>query len=340
MSVVLGIDTGGTFTDGVIIDLSTKEIKTAAKSPTTHHDLIIGIRNALNQLSSEDMAQVEYISLSTTLATNAIVENRGCRVGLLLLGLDIDQGLPQCEIKTLPGRYNIRGEETEALDLEATAQAIEELRHKVDAVAVSGIFSVRNPGHETTVKAMVRKSLGLPVVAAHELSSVLGMKERAVTAVLNARLIYVIDQLLTAVKDILRERNLDIPIMVVKGDGSLMSESLARERPIETILSGPAASIIGANFLSDTENGIVLDMGGTTTDIAVLKNGMPRLDKEGAKVGGWRTRVEAVEATTYGLGGDSRIHYNPVRKSFEAGPRRSWPVAVTCRDYPHYLDEL
>lgn len=340
MSIVLGIDTGGTFTDGVIIDLDTKEIMAASKSPTTHQNLIIGIRKTIEQLAYEDIASVDYISLSTTLATNAIVENRGCRVGLLLLGLPIEDELPQCEPRVLPGQYNIRGEETEPLDLAATEAAIESLNHKVDAVAVSGLFSVRNPNHEKKVKSMVRKSLGLPVVAAHELTSVLGMKERTITAVLNARLIYVIDELLTAVRKILDERGLTIPIMVVKGDGSLMSESAARERPIETVLSGPAASIIGADFLSETKNGIVLDMGGTTTDIAVLKNGLPRLDKNGAKVGGWRTKVEAVEATTFGLGGDSHINYNMEKRRFQAGPRRCWPLAVICRDYPCYLEEL
>ncbi|MGN0962441.1 MAG: hydantoinase/oxoprolinase N-terminal domain-containing protein [Clostridia bacterium] len=339
MATVIGIDTGGTFTDGVIVDLNTKKILAAVKSPTTHQDLMIGIRKTIHKLSDYDLKSAAYIAISTTLATNAIVENRGCRVGLLMLGHEPEQELPRCEYRILPGKHNIRGEETEPLDMEKTREAIESLKDKVDSVAISGICSVRNQSHENTVKKMVKEILGVPAVAAHELTTVLGIHERTVTCVLNARLIFVIDNLLCAVKQVLGELGLDIPIMVVKGDGSLMNESITRERPIETILSGPAASIIGATFLNDSANALVLDMGGTTTDIAVLKNGLPRLDPEGAKVGGWRTRVAAVEVTTSGLGGDSRIHIDE-NGALKIGPRRCWPVSVIAKDHPHYLEEL
>lgn len=339
MSTVIGIDTGGTFTDGVIIDLDTKDILCAVKSPTTHQDLMIGIRETIQKLPKDQLRSAAYIAISTTLATNAIVENRGCRVGLLLLGHTPEHELPQCLYEVLPGKHNIRGEETEPLDAEKTKAAIESFRDKVDAVAVSGICSVRNQNHEETVKKMVRDILGVPVVAAHEMSSALGIHERTVTCVLNARLVFVIDNLLTAVKKVLAEDHMDIPIMVVKGDGSLMNETITRERPIETILSGPAASIIGATFLNGSDDAFVIDMGGTTTDIAVLKNGLPRLDKEGAKVGGWRTRVAAVEVTTSGLGGDSRIVLG-ADGTLKIGPRRSWPVSVICKDHPEYLEEL
>lgn len=340
MSIVLGIDTGGTYTDGVIIDLASKKILDATKASTTHDDLIVGIRNTIAQLNGENLGDIEYAALSTTLATNAIVEGRGCRVGLLLLGFEPIAPLPPCECHLLPGEISVRGKEVVPLDLAATQKAIAQLKDKVDAVAVSGIFSVHNPEHEETVKAMVRETLGLPVVTAHELTTVLGIQERTVTAILNARLISVIDELMTAVKQALAEKGIVAPIMIVKGDGSLMNESIARERPIETILSGPAASIIGSTFLGDCENGLVLDMGGTTTDIAILRQGRPRLDSEGAKVGGWRTRVNAAEANTFGLGGDSRIYYDYDSKNTLVGPRRCWPVSIICRDYPSYLAEL
>ncbi len=339
MATVIGIDTGGTFTDGVIVDLDTKEILAAVKSPTTHQDLLLGIRKTVHKLADYDLKSAAYIAISTTLATNAIVENRGCRVGLLLLGHEPLAELPPCEYRVLPGKHNIRGEEIEPLDMMKTKEALESLADKVDAIAVSGICSVRNQNHENIVKKMAQESLGVPVVAAHELTTALGIQERTVTSVLNARLIFIIDNLLCAVKQVLSELGLNIPIMVVKGDGSLMNESLTRERPIETILSGPAASIIGATFLHDSANALVLDMGGTTTDIAVLKNGLPRLEPEGAKVGGWRTRVAAAEVTTSGLGGDSRIQVD-ASGVLQIGPRRSWPVSVIAKDQPHYLAEL
>ncbi|MBR5328585.1 MAG: hydantoinase/oxoprolinase family protein [Firmicutes bacterium] len=340
MSLVLGIDTGGTFTDAVIIDLKTKEIQASAKAETTHDNLIEGITNAIHALEFDAFDQISYASLSTTLATNAIVENRGCRVGLLLMGFDPQQALPQCELRKIPGKVDLHGTIIEPFNEEVTQEALESLRGKVDAVAVSCILSIRNPELENKAKAMVRDVLGLPCIAAHELSAVLGMQERTVTAVLNARLLSVIDELLDAVKTALREKNMEIPVMIVKGDGSLMTESTAKYRPIETILSGPAASIIGAAFLNDTKNGFILDMGGTTTDIAVMKDGRPRIDAEGARVGGWRTRVAAAEVNTFGLGGDSRIHLDVVDRRIKAGPRRVYPISVAARQYPQYLQEL
>ncbi len=340
MSIVLGIDTGGTYTDAVVIDLKTKEIFAAAKAETTHYHLIDGINQVIDELNFDHFEKVEYASLSTTLATNAIVEGRGCRVGLLLLGFTPSQPLPQCEITMLPGEVDLHGTVVTPLDDEETRKAITALEGKVDAVAVSGILSIRNPVLEDEVKAMVRQILGLPCIAAHELSTALGMQERTVTAVLNARLLSVIDELMTAVKAALAQKQMDIPVMIVKGDGSLMNETVAKERPIETILSGPAASIIGATFLNGTENGLILDMGGTTTDIAVMKNGRPRIDPEGALVGGWRTRVAATEVNTFGLGGDSRIWFDGIGGGVKVGPRRVYPISAVTKAYPNYLIEL
>lgn len=340
MAIVLGIDTGGTYTDAVIIDLDTKTIFAAAKAETTHYHLIDGINQAIDQLDFDRFETVEYAALSTTLATNAIVEGRGCRVGLLLLGFEPVQQLPQCEQCLLPGEIDLHGTVITPVDRGKTRQAIESLRGKVDAVAVSGILSIRNPVLEEEVKKLVREILGLPCIAAHELSSALGMHERTVTAVLNARLLSVIDELMSAVKAALNKRNMRIPVMIVKGDGSLMNETVAKDRPIETVLSGPAASIIGATFLNDAENGLILDMGGTTTDIAVMKNGRPRIDPEGASVGGWRTRVAATEVNTFGLGGDSRIWFDGISCQVKVGPRRVYPVSTIAKAYPHYLEEL
>lgn len=340
MSIVLGIDTGGTYTDAVIIDLETKKIFAAAKAETTHYHLIDGINEAIDRLDFDQFEKVEYAALSTTLATNAIVEGRGCRVGLLLMGFTPSQQLPQCEMALLPGEVDLHGTIITPIDPGKTRKAIAAMKGKVDAVAVSGILSIRNPSMEEEVKAMVRETLGLPCIAAHELSTVLGVHERTITAVLNARLLSVIDELMKAVKLALARKNMDIPVMIVKGDGSLMNEAVAKDRPIETILSGPAASIIGATFLNGTENGLILDMGGTTTDIAVMKNGRPRIDPEGALVGGWRTRVAATEVNTFGLGGDSRIWFDGIAGGVKVGPRRVYPISTVAKAYPYYKDEM
>ncbi|MCR6544059.1 hydantoinase/oxoprolinase N-terminal domain-containing protein [Dehalobacterium formicoaceticum] len=339
MSLVLGIDTGGTYTDGVVVELEHKQILNKAKALTTREDLAIGIRNCINNLDFEDFDKISIVSLSTTLATNAIVEGRGCEVGLLMLGHEPIEKLPVIHYSVLPGGHDIKGRSLENLDYELTRKAINDFKGKVDAVAISGYLSVRNPEHEIAVSKMVKEILDIPVVSAHQLTTSLGFHERTVTAVLNARLIPIITELIDSVHRVLAEKKIDASIMIVKGDGCLMGESLAREKPIETILSGPASSIIGGAFLTQTSEALVLDMGGTTTDIAILKNCVPRINQEGAMVGGWMTRVQAAEVYTFGLGGDSYIQVDRDRKII-VGPQRVWPLCVVAAQYPYLIEDL
>jgi N-methylhydantoinase A/oxoprolinase/acetone carboxylase beta subunit len=170
----------------------------------------------------------------------------------------------------------------------------------------------------------------LPVTASHELSAKLGGPRRALTTLLNARLISMIDRLVAATEGFLEKRGIEAPLMVVRGDGALVSASFARARPIETILSGPAASLVGARHLTGLQSAIVSDIGGTTTDVAVLEKGRPRLDPEGARVGGFRTMVEAVAMYTFGLGGDSEVALavGGLEARIVLGPRRLVPLAL------------
>ena len=339
MSLVLGIDTGGTYTDGVIVELAGKKILHKAKALTTREDLAVGIRNCIDNLNFIELQKITVVSLSTTLATNAIVEGRGCQVGLLMLGHEPLAALPVKHYTVLPGGHDIKGKAREPLDLAKTRQAIEEFRGQVDAIAISGYLSVRNPEHEVAVRELVDEILGLPVVCAHQLTTSLGFQERTVTAALNARLIPIIAELIESVKKVLLEKKITASIMIVKGDGCLMSEALAREKPIDTILSGPASSIIGGTFLAPVPEALVLDMGGTTTDIAILRNGVPRINPEGAHVGGWLTRVQAAEIFTYGLGGDSYLQVTNDHKLM-VGPQRVWPLCVVSDQYPYLVQEM
>ena len=159
MSLVLGIDTGGTYTDGVVLRRETREVIATAKSLTTREDLALGIAGCLDNLDFSDYDQIDFVTLSTTLATNAIVEGRGCRVGLLLLGFDSVPDLPLSEIRLLPGGHNIRGEAKVPLDETAIRTALESLRGKVEALAISSYLSIRNPEHEIRVLTMARKYL-------------------------------------------------------------------------------------------------------------------------------------------------------------------------------------
>jgi len=347
-NLALGIDTGGTFTDGVIFDLDKKTVEAKTKVETTRHNLTLAINRCLDNLvvcleekkgKQVDLEQVRMVSLSTTLATNAIVEGQGAEVGLIQIGFEARKGLPTPYYAVISGGCTIKGRIREEIDLKEAEKAILEIKDKVDAFAVSGYLSIRNPIQEMQVADLIRDLTGYPVVAAHQLSSDLGMHERTVTAVLNARLMPLITDLMDSVKQGMERQGIKAPLMVVRGDGSLISESKAREKPIETVLSGPAASIIGALTLTGIQEGIVIDMGGTTTDVAVLRDGRPSLNIDGAEVGGWLTRVKAAQITTIGLGGDSLIQVSK-NAHLSVGPHRVFPLSWIATQFPYLTDEL
>ncbi|KXS40425.1 MULTISPECIES: hydantoinase/oxoprolinase family protein [unclassified Candidatus Frackibacter] len=339
MEIALGIDTGGTYTDGVVMDVDEGVIYDKAKALTTRQDLSIGINECINNLEKIDFNDIKMVSLSTTLATNATVEGQGCEVGLILIGFEPDRNLPTEHVVQVKGGHNIKGKPKEELDLAEVKEVINSIQGKVDAFAVSGYLSVRNPEHEEKVKELVQELTDYPVVCGHELTSSLGMHERTSTAVLNARLIPIIAELIDAVKKSMADKKIDAPLMIVKGDGSLVGEEIAREKPIETVLSGPASSLIGATYLTDIEDGVVVDMGGTTTDVALLEEGRPSLNQDGAMVGGWLTRVQAVDIATIGIGGDS---YVQVSKDglLQVGPQRVFPLSWIVEEYEHLGEQL
>jgi N-methylhydantoinase A/oxoprolinase/acetone carboxylase beta subunit len=344
MHLAIGIDTGGTFTDGVVVDLDTGIILSKAKSLTTRQDLKIGIARTFSGLDGSLFPEVKLVSLSTTLATNSIVEGKGSRVALLAAvpapeTFSFPVKMPADQVAIVAGSHDNRGNVARELDLAAAETAIRGMAGAVDAFAVSGYFSIYNAGHERRLKELIAEQCGLPVVCGHELSGAVGLVERAVTAALNARLLPTIRELLDAVGHILAERQISAPIMVVKGDGSLIGEEIARERPVETVLSGPAASIAGACRLSGLTDAIVVDMGGTTTDIGIVQGGMIATSDLGAVVGGWQTRVRAVEMWTVGLGGDSKISLNP-DGSWKVGPRRAVPLCSAAAKHPELLQSL
>jgi len=347
MSILLGIDTGGTYTDAVLFD-NERGVISAAKALTTKRDLSIGIRNAIEAALPKPAPEIRLVSLSSTLATNAIVEGKGSRVCLLLIGYDSDtvaraglEGVVASEhIILVQGGHTVTGEEKSPLDINAARQAILTHAPHVAAFAISGFFSVRNPMHELRAKRLARQLTKLPVTCGHELSTHLDAPRRALTAALNARLTPLLQQLILELRGILTSQGIHAPLMVVRGDGSLMDTTMALERPVETILSGPAASVIGARYLSNIEgDAFIIDIGGTTTDIATLHSGRPRLNLEGAWVGGQRTMIEAVDVRTIGLGGDSEVLLDRAG-SLSVGPRRVIPLGLLAEQYPLVIDVL
>jgi len=350
MTLALGIDTGGTYTDAVLVDHGTGELLAAAKALTTYGDLSLGIGEAiaaaLDQRATQPSA-VGLVALSTTLATNAIVEGRGSPVGLLLIGYDPDliqqygfeHDLVTSDVVYLRGGHDAAGDEVEPLDMEAAREAILALRDKVEAFSISGYFSVRNPAHELRVRELVDELTDVPATCGHELTTRLNAIRRATTATLNARLIPLLRDLIGTVRGTLDDLSIEAPLMVVRGDGSLVRANWAMRRPIETILSGPAASVVGAWHLAGRGDVWVVDVGGTTTDIASLRDGRPRLNPSGAQVGEWRTMIEAVDVHTVGLGGDSEVRVGADRRPL-IGPRRVVPLCLLAEKHPQIIDQL
>ena len=346
MAYFLGVDTGGTYTDAVILDEAADRVIGKAKSLTTRGDLAVGIGRAVDaalDLAGVAPAQIALVSLSTTLATNALVEGQGGRVALIFIGFDDDdltrggliEALKGDPVIRLTGGHSHAGTETAPLDLVELERAVTEIGPQVMGFALAARFATRNPAHERAARDLIRRVTHRPVTCSHELSANLNGPKRALTAVLNARLIGMIDGLVAACERHLAAKGITAPLMVVRGDGALISAAMVRERPIETILSGPAASIVGARWLTGEQNALVSDIGGTTTDVAVLKDGLPEIDPEGARVGGLRTMVEAVAMRTTGLGGDSEVHVLTAGLvgGLRLGPRRLIPVALLAVDH-------
>ncbi|WP_119269974.1 hydantoinase/oxoprolinase family protein [Taklimakanibacter deserti] len=351
-SYFIGVDTGGTYTDAAVIAARDHKVIASAKAITTKGDLAIGVTEAITKavaslpkgLAPED---ISLVSVSTTLATNAVVEGHGSSVGVILAGFDaqmaertgIAKAFPGMPIEIIAGGHDHNGDERVALDKAALGAALERIGGKCDAFAVAASFAVRNPAHEHLIREAITSSTGKPVTLSTELSSALDAPRRALTAALNARLISRISLLIEAVGRAMASLKIVCPLMIVKGDGTLALAETVAKRPIETVLSGPAASLVGARWLSGLGDFIMSDMGGTTTDLGVLQNGRPRVTEEGAEVGGWRTMVKAIDVRTIGLGGDSEISFGP-NGTLIVGPGRIVPVSLIAERFPEVLAML
>jgi len=354
----IGIDTGGTYTDAVIYDFTEKKPVAAAKALTTRQDLSIGILEALSRLPEDSLKQAELISLSTTLATNACVEEKGGRAKLVFLGGDektINEfggkyGLPPAdEIYIQECFSTFEGKIEKDPDWDFFGKSIVEQFNNLDGAGIIEIFAMRNGGVlEKKAREIFQEKLSIPVVCGHELFSDLNCLQRAAGALLNARLIPIIREFLDAIAKSMAERRINAKSVIVRSDGSLMSGNFTRMRPVETLLSGPAASISGGILLSGEKDCIIIDMGGTTTDIALVRDEEPVMAEDGISVGRWKTFVKGFAIRTFGLGGDSAVHYGEDHLFREGVSEeklylekfRVVPLCTAGAKYPELIDRL
>jgi len=342
--LALGIDAGGSYTDAVVTDVRTKEIIAKMKSKTTHDDMIIGMKDAMNGLILKrkfNPKDIKFVGLSTTLATNSILESKGGKVGLITIGWHPEKDIliePSKDI-FVGGGHNVTGDAVEGLDENALINAAKELENIADNIVISAKFSCLNDGHERRAKQILADKVNIPVIAAYELSKEIGMYERTNTAILNGMLLPVINDFITGVLSLLSRYGIDAHVMMMKGDGTMMRIETARLRPVETIMSGPAASIVGGLALSGCDEGVIVDIGSTSTDVACVKGGMPPVSKHGVTVLGKKTHVRTMDAYTVALGGDSHISTDG-EGNVTLGPKRSVPLATSSAEYPALKERM
>ena len=348
----IGIDTGGTCTDAVIYDFEKNTVLAAAKTLTTHRDLKVGITEALRRLPEQLLRRCGQAALSTTLATNACVENLGGRGKIIFFGVSRkvftqtwrsygfrsldDILLVDCRIVPDPAA-------SEEPDWEAFREKLPAFLEDCDCVSVVQLYAADHGGaFELKARDIIRSIpdfADMPVILGNTLFADRNAIRRGAGALLNARLVPVVCSFMTAIREVFESFRLEVPITIIRSDGSQMSEAFAQERPVETLLCGPAASVIGACALSDAPNALVVDMGGTTTDIAIVKNRIVRRAQDGIQVGDWKTFVKGLYVDTFGLGGDTRIYYDRGGR-IQLSKTRVQPLCSLASEYPQVLEEL
>ncbi len=303
------------------------------KTPTRHDDLFLSTSTALEQvLEHFSGAEPLQLQLSTTLSTNLIVEGKGTATSVIAVpgpGMNLAGYEFPFPLHELDGYMDHRGREVSPLD----PREIEDLKTRVGkagAVAIAGKFSHRNPKQEQQLSESLSSGYEGVIRCGHRLSGRANFPRRIVTAYLNSS---VAQQQLEFVEmwrrlsRRLQERSqvkLE-EILILKADGGTMPLADSEQRPIETILSGPAASIMGVQALTrcGQDNYVIIDIGGTTTDLAAVVAGEVLFERDGATISGFKTLVPALLARSVGLGGDSALTYDPQTEQFKIGPRRA-----------------
>ena len=349
MRIGIGIDTGGTFTDIVAYDLETKEILAKGKSNTTHGNLIIGISRALDVLPPENLKTAEVVCISTTLATNACIENKGGRAKLFIFGLTNElmhrfsvqenYGIPYDSVNCIDTNSSADGLYIDEPDWDGIVEEHGDWIRDGDIIAVSELFSTLSGAPcEKKFKALIEERFGKTCVCSNELTSEINAIQRGATALLNARLLPLVCEFIESIKQEFKKRGCSAPIKVVRSDGSLMSADFSMSHPVETILSGPASSVLAGKGFTDSPNYVVVDMGGTTTDVSIVKNNNPVVMKDGVKIASWKTSVKGIDVSPYGLGGDSAIRLYEGELALDS--RRVMPLCAAASLWPEIKDML
>jgi N-methylhydantoinase A/oxoprolinase/acetone carboxylase beta subunit len=340
--MILGIDVGGTHTDAVLLDKN--GLLAAAKIATVHNDLLSSVRTALAEvIKNHDATKVKRFNLSTTLCTNAIVQGNLEEVGVLVSagpGIDPEQfRIGDC-YTVIPGGLDHRGTEIKPLDLDKARTEIAQFQERgVRIFSIIGKFSPRNPHHENQLAELLRQGCDF-LTLGHALSGQLNFPRRVATSYYNSAIWPVFNDFANSVADSLQDFGLQPPhVNTLKADGGTMTFSQARQTPVESIFSGPSASVMGIMALCAIESdAILLDMGGTTTDVAVFADGVPLIEAESIELAHRPTLVRAMKTKSIPLGGDSAV--SALQGSVCVGPKRMGPCMAQGGSVPTLVDAL
>ena len=340
--MLLGIDVGGTFTDAVIIDGA--NVVSWAKRRTTKDNLMNGITEALGAVLVDiDSAQIEQVTLSTTVVTNTIVEHKEQPVDLYVIagpGRNVDDIFPVRPVY-LKGYTDHRGIVVESTKCEA----INHIAHTVQSrsgtnlAAVSAKFGVRNPKEELDVTNAL-SAMYDTISTGSSLSGNLNFPRRTISAYFNSAVTDVFNRFRQAVCDALVAHNITAPVYILKADGGSLPIDTIASVPVETVFTGPAATVLGLEALRSATLGhtVALDIGGTTTDISLWKQGKPLMTKEGVSIRNYPSAVRSFAVTSVGIGGESVVRYN--NGNLTVGPERVGPSVALGGIEPTLGDAL
>ena len=334
MKVRIGIDVGGTFTDAVAIDNDTYELIGAVKVPTTHtarEGVAAGIVEVLHKVMVENKIRPEdviFIAHGTTQATNALLEGDVANVGIVTLGSGLQGAKSKSDtamgnIELAAGKYlcseNVYVDTGSTQDIEGAVKgAVQELAQKgATSIVAAEAFSVDDPEHENAA-VHVCAELGVPGTATNDISKLYGLKVRTRTAVINASIMPKMLEAATMTEHSIQDAGITSPLMVMRCDGGVMTVEEVRNRPILTILSGPAAGVAGALMYEKLTDGLFFEVGGTSTDISCVKDGKVMIQY--AEVGGHKTYLNSLDVRTVGIGGGSMVQIRD-GKAVDTGPR-------------------
>jgi N-methylhydantoinase A len=328
----IGIDVGGTFTKAVLIDNAGFEVVGRFSVMTTHSDargvaagVVEVFRNVLER-SQVDPKDVVFLAHSTTQATNALLEGDVATVGVIGMASRVEAVLARGQsnvkdIELAPGRFlrpSHRFITTEKLDEALVRQTLEALRDEgVQVVVASSAFGVDDQSAEELV-IRIATELGLAVTGGHEITKLYGLTTRTRTAVINASILPKMIGTANMTEEAVREAGITAPLMIMRGDGGVMNVQEMRRRPVVTMLSGPAASVAGALMYLRVSDGIYFEVGGTSTNIGVIRNGRPTIKH--ARVGGHDTYVNSLDVRVIGIAGGSMVRLRG-KDIHDVGPR-------------------